>query len=278
MQKIFIVDCYQNPGLLRLTECKIFFDAKNQGVSWAKDVKVINDIADADGPGIVINSGQCVTTTFREKYKSVVENLVDARLDASLIMFTPDYDYNIRHRPPFEAGSKQLYILENLYKTVLKSRRLVYLENTESMTELKKHSFSHFYGLASGWKSIELVSQLGINNLETVTIYDRCIRQLDLQKQLHQKSYLPREISIDSPVYGTYKPPIRVQKFWPEWHRAPVSFQVIDLFSIPVFPENSLIWVSNVFHYEPNIFEHGWHVCKSCQKSLQSANPSCTIM
>jgi hypothetical protein len=278
MQKVFIVDCHQNPGLLRFTESKIFFDAKNQGVSWAKEVIVIPDISAARGPGIVINSGQCVTSNFRKKYKSEVNKLVDARMDECLISFTPDYDYDMRHRPPFEPRSKQLYILENLYKTVLRSKRLIYLENTESQIELEKTRFSHFYGLASGWKSIALVSQLGINNLETITIYDRCTRQLDLQRQLHQEPHLPLELSIDPPVYGTYKPPVHIQKFWPEWHRASISFEVIDLFSIPVFPENSLIWVSNVFHYEPNIFEHGWHICKSHQKSLQSANPSCTII
>jgi len=276
MNKIFIVDLHKNPGLLRFTETKVFFDAKNQSVDWAYDCQVVDHIDQiTEDTGIVINSGEFVTTNFRFKYPKV-STLVDARGDLNLIQFTPDYDYSIKKKPPYEHGSKQLYILENLYKVVLRSKKLVYLDNTEEYIPVAV-SPKHFYGLASGWKSIKIVQQLGIENLDTITIYDKCARQLEYQQYLHSCNQLPDTVNIQDPVCGEYNPPADIKKFWNLWHNAKVEFKIIDLFQTPIFPEQSFVWISNAFKYEPTIFEFGWQECKNAQQRLYSSNKSCTI-
>lgn len=279
MNKVFIVDRYQNPALLRFIETKIFFDAKNKSTSWANDIEVVNDIASIqEDSGIIIESNQFITTTFRKKYP-FVSQLIDARQDPDLIMFDTDYQYSMRIKPPYQTGSKHLYILENLYKTVLRSRDLIYLENTEDLQSLSDiDEVQHFFGLASGWISVQMVQTIGVDRLESITIYDRCQRQLNHQQRLHGLSALPESIEIDPPMYGRYDPPESVKNFWSTWHDSQVAFQNIDLFSTPIFPDNSLIWISNVFQYEPNIFEHGWQRCKLAKLALQQANPNSIII
>jgi hypothetical protein len=277
MNKIFIIDCYKNPGLLKFIQAKVFFNAKNVGVRWASDVEIVNSISEiTENKGIVINSNQFITTKFRHRYP-MVDSLVDARNDPDLIEFDTEYDYVMLHRPPFAAGSKQLYILENLYKVVLKSRKLVYLDNTEDETTVSGN-YKHFYGLASGWKSVNLLKDLGLEKFKSITIYDKCQRQIDYQKFLHSQSQLPDTINIEPPFYGIYQPPEGTKEFWPAWHNTKVNFEIIDLFATPKFPDNSLIWVSNVFHYEPTIFEFGWEECKSAKQRLITHNISCTII
>jgi hypothetical protein len=277
MNKIFIVDIHKNDRLLKFVQTKIFFDAKNNGVHWAKDVEIIDDVDDInDSTGIIINSNQVITTNFRNKYPTV-DTLIDARADTDLIEFDPEYSYSMAHRPPFAAGSKQLYILENLYKVVLRSKKLIYLNNTEDFI-IPTTIPSHFYGLASGWKSVSLVKHLGVSNLKSITIYDKCQRQLDYQKFLHSQEQLPADIIIDPPYYGEYNPPADIKEFWPVWHRVPVNFEILDLFQIPTFPIDSLVWVSNVFQYEPAIFEYGWEECKNAKQRLIMQNKSCTII
>lgn len=277
MNKIFIVDIHKNPGLLRLTEVKLFFDAKNQGIDWAYDCEIVHDInAITDTVGVIINSGEIVTTTFRENF-SQVDSLVDCRGHKDLIQFTPDYDYDMKTRPPFKQGSKQLYILENLYKVILRSKKLVYLDNTEPYHSMPITT-DHFYGLASGWKSVQLVRDIGIQSLKSITIFDRCERQLEYQKYLHSCPRLPEAVSIDPPICGDYMPPGDVIDFWPHWHDATVNFEILDLLQAPVFPDRSFVWISNAFEYEPTIFEMGWQACKSAKLSLFKINNSCIII
>jgi hypothetical protein len=277
MNKIFIVDRHKNAGLLKLVQTKIFFDAKNNWLSWANDVEIVNGVDDiSESIGIIINSNQVVTTNFRNKYPKV-STLIDAREDSDLIEFDPEYSYSMSKRPPFAIGSKQLYILENLYKVVLKSKKLIYLDNTEDFN-IPTITPTHFYGLASGWKSVSFVKHLGVNNLKSITIYDKCQRQLDYQKFLHSQAQLPTDIAIDPPCYGEYNPPPDLKEFWPIWHCTPVNFELLDLFQTPTFPDDSLVWVSNVFHYEPVIFEYGWEECKNAKQRLITQNKSCTII
>lgn len=277
MNKIFIVDKYKNPGLLKFIQTKIFFNAKNEGVDWAYDCEVVDDVNDiTETVGIVINSNQFVTTNFRRKYPNT-HSLIDARDDQDLIEFDVDYDYVMLHRPPFAPGSKQLYILENLYKVVLKSKKLVYLDNTEEQTKITSTP-THFFGLASGWKSSRLVKDIGVDNLESITIYDICQRQLDFQKFLHSQPELPAEVKIDPPCYGEYFPPEDLKEFWQVWHNADVNFKLIDLYQTPTFPDNSLIWTSNVFKYEPTIFKLGWEECKKAKHRLFAQNKTCIII
>lgn len=277
MNKIFIIDQYKNPGLLKFIQTKVFFNAKNQAVKWAYDCEIVASINDIqDEKGIIINSNQFITTEFRRKYPNV-DTLTDARTDRDLIDFDVDYDYVISHRPPFPQGSKQLYILENLYKVVLRSKKLIYFNNTEEENVITKIP-QHFFGLASGWKSVRLVRDIGLSNLQSITIFDICQRQLDFQKFLHSHESLPIEVNIDPPCYGKYIPPDDLKKFWKSWHATDVSFKFLDLFQTPTFPNNSLIWISNVFKYEPTIFEVGWQECKNAKQRLFKNNKSCTII
>ena len=256
MNKIFIVDIHKNPGLLKLTEVKLFFDDKNQGVDWAYDCETVDSTEQIpSSAGIIINSGEIVTTDFREKFYKV-NTLIDCRGHKDLIQFTPEYNYDMRTRSPFEQGSKQLYVLENLYKVILRSKKLVYLENTESYQPISVTS-DHFYGLASGWKSVQLVRDIGLKSLKSITVFDRCERQLEYQKYLHSCPTLPESINIDTPICGEYNPPADLIEFWPDWHDADVNFEILYLLQIPIFPENSFVWISNVFRYEPTIFEMG---------------------
>jgi hypothetical protein len=276
MNKIFIIDIHKNSGLLKFTQTKVFFNAKNQAVNWALDCVVVGSINDiAEPAGIIINSGEFITTTFCGKYP-VVNALIDARGDPDLIKFTPDYSYEIHKRPPYSQGSKQLYILENLYKVMLRSKKLVYLDNTESFAPATTNA-KNFYGLASGWKSVQFVKNFGVDSFESITIYDKCQRQLDYQKFLHSCATLPNQVDVDPPVCGDYSPPQDVIDFWPKWHNTKVNFELLDLFTNPKFLDNSFVWISNAFRYEPNIFQLGWETCKSAYQDLILLNKTCTI-
>jgi len=276
MNKIFIVDKHKNPGLLRFTQTKVFFDANNQGTNWANDCVVIDSVDEIlDASGIVINSGEFVTNTFRYRY-AMVDTLVDARGHADLIQFTPDYTYEMHKKPPYHTGSKQLYILENLYKVVLKSNKLVYLDNTETTLPASTNA-QHFYGLASGWKSVQLIKNFGIDSFQSITIYDKCQRQLEYQQFLHSGATLPNAVNVLPPTYGEYKPPQDVIDFWPTWHSTTIKFKLIDLFANPKFLDNSFVWISNAFMYEPNIFQIGWEKCKLAHHNLILQNKTCTI-
>lgn len=280
MLTVFIIDDGTNLGRLRFTETKVFFDAKNKIINWAQDCRVISDIADAYSPGVIINSGDYITTTFRLKHP-VVHELIDLRDSEDIIRFSGDYDFNIRHRPPWAPGSKQLYILENLYKTILRSKKLIYLENTESDNARDSDRFKncrHFFGLASGWKSMSILQNIGIDQFDTVTIFDKCRRQLDFQKNLWALDELPNALAVESPVCGTFSVPNWLRDFWPIWRDRKVNYVELDLLEAPVFPENSLIWISNVFLYEPNIFEYGWRYCQDAKELLFNKNKSSIII
>ena len=277
MNKVFIVDIHKNPSLLKFTETKVFFNAKNEGIKWAYDCITVNNIDEiTNDNGIIINSGEFVSTTFRRKHIDV-DTLVDARGHPDLIQFTADYEYNMRRPPPYAELSKQKYIIENLYKVIIRAKNLVYLDNTEKYT-VPAVNPTHFYGLASGWKSVQYVKDFGINNLDSITIYDLCQRQLDYQQMLHSLPELPVTIDISAPVYGEYNPPEEIKEFWPQWHNTTVNFVLLDLYNTPIFPDNSFVWISNAFRYEPNIFKYGWQHCKMAKENLILANKSSTII
>jgi len=277
MNKVFIVDIHSNPSLLRFTEAKVFFNAKNEGIDWAYDCVTVQSVEEiTEDKGVVINSGEFVSTMFRSKHINV-NTLVDARGHPDLIQFTADYEYNMRRPPPYEALSKQRYIIENLYKVVIRSKNLVYLDNTEEYTK-PIATPGHFYGLASGWKSVQYVRDFGIPNLESITVYDLCQRQLDYQQMLHSLPLLPDTVDIPAPSCGDYDPPADIKDFWPQWHNAEVNFVLLDLYTSPVFPDNSFVWISNAFKYEPSIFKYGWQHCKMAKENLIFNNKSSTIV
>jgi len=167
-----------------------------------------------------------------------------------------------------------LYILENLYRTVLRSKRLIYLDNTETY-QAQPLAANTLYGLASGWKTLRMFRD---GDFERVVVYDINQTQLNFQQQLHAQPYIADQIHIQGDVVGSNTVPQDVKDFWPTWHRTKVEFKLMDLFHTPVLDSHSVIWVSNVFCYEPTIFQLGWDACKMARVSLQNTNPSCTIL
>ena len=271
MRKIIIVDQHKNPGLLRFTETKAFFDKVNVGYRWFGD-SVIDDITQE---GIIINSGEIITPAFKEKYYNTT-GTVDARGDETLLKFDPSYSYSLTKPPPYSQGTEHWEYITNLFRTIVKARKLVYLENTEDVGEFITDA-EHFYGLASGWKSVQLVRNHG-NRFKTITIYDFCERQLEHQRYLHSLPELPETVEVSPPVCGEYNPPKDIRKFWPTWHKYDVKFEKLNLFDTPIFPNNSLVWVSNAFLYEPTVFQFGLAECKRAKERLISSNKSSIII
>lgn len=278
MPKIFIVDTHKNISLLRLTEAKIFFGVHSNRLDWTDNCRVVDNIEQITyHRGLIINSGEIVTEKFREKF-ATADTLIDCRGDPTLVQFPSAYNYyNIDAPIPFDLDSIHYEILNNLYSMMREYKKLVYLENTEYYTPIPATP-DHFYGLASGWKSIQLVRDLGIKSLKSITIYDVNERQVEYQKYLHSCSTLPSTIDIDPPVEGTYNPSDELREFWPTWRAADVNFKLLNLMETPIFPENSFVWISNAFRYEPNIFEMGWQACKTAKESLLKLNNSCIFV
>ena len=116
-------------------------------------------------------------------YKETIGTIIPSKID-EIIKFAPDTYVGVTKRCEYPQGSKQLYIIENLLKTIIRSKELVYVDNTEPL-DLKNISATHLYGLASGWKTVDLARHIGLNNLESITVYDRNQTQLDYAKWLH---------------------------------------------------------------------------------------------
>ena len=109
-------------------------------------------------------------------------------------------------------------------------------------------------------------------------MYDYNQRQLDFAKWLHSQSELPDSVDIAKPLSGTYNPPDDIRQNWNSWHNMLVDFKTIDLYNTPVFPENSLIWISNVFNYEPTLFTHGYEKTMHAKNRLQELNNNSIIV
>jgi hypothetical protein len=273
MRRVFIVDRYKHPALLRFTQTKVMFDANNVYTNWCDDIVTVDSVDAVDQPGIVIASGEFVTTDFRSRTWDWNQHHV-AIGDMDLIQFDPEYSYLIHERPPFAHGSKQLYIVENLYRTVLQSQRLLYVDNTESYTPRSYHD-RVLYGLASGWKTLRMARD---SEFDRVIVYDRNVRQLEYQKDLHSRYFIPDQLATGKATVGSITVPEDVKAYWKTWHNTQVEFRLLDLFDSVKLEDHSVIWVSNVFCYEPSIFEHGWEFCQAAQHRLQIANPTCTIV
>jgi len=285
MRTAFIVDNGTNESLLRFTETKLFFDAKNQGISFVNNVEIVPTIdsaiqmANAVDNSVILYTGNFLTTTFRNKHANT-QGIIFATNDTDIIKFDNDTYVGLKKKSHYLPGSKQLYIIENLLKTCLRNQRLVYLENTEDLNleKIPKQEYHHLFGLASGWKTFELADYIGFNKLESITVYDRNVEQLNYAQWLHSHSELPDECPKYKNVCGIYDPTCIYKEVWKQWSRFPVNFKKINLFDIPVFPDQSLIWVSNVFHYEPNIFDLGWKKCNNMRSQLINSNKDSTIL
>lgn len=281
MRTAFIVDSGDNPSLSRFTQAKLFFDANNQATDFVTDCEVVGSFDEAVEKSkhvlnsVVINNGTFLTSEFQAQH-SRVHGLIDARDHRLTIKFDQHTYIGLSRRSHYQSGSKQLYIIENLLKTCLHNRELVYLDNTEELGDFPDNVYSHLIGLASGWKTIELAARLNFN-VKSITVYDRNSTQLEHAKWLHSHAELPKQTRPYARTCGTYTPGVSTE-VWQQWHQYPVQFKQIDLFDAPQFPDQSLIWISNVFCYESNIFDFGWKQCKNTHKQLLANNTGSIII
>lgn len=263
MPRAIIVNDCDNESLLRFTQTKLFFDATNRGRTYFQDCVVVKDYKQADDmlvsdSDVILETGDFLTTTFFKNISTY------ARDSEHVIKFDKDIPINFKSRR-YKQGSKQLYIVENLLKTCLRSKKLVYLDNNESIKHISPKG-KHLYGLASGYKTARYALK---HNFETVTVYDYCERQLEFAQWLHSHKRLPETVDVTPPTSGEYTVP---DLDWKRWHNMKVSFEKVNLFDLPKFPKESFIWVSNVFKYEPTIFEYGYDYVTRCKKELQDSN------
>jgi hypothetical protein len=284
MRLAIIIDNTNNDALLRFTQTKLFFDAKNQFITnFVEDCVVVDSLDQALAiakdieTSFIIKTGYFLTTTFRIRHKDFVGTMIVEDNDDSVIYFDPDTIISFYKRSHYPAKSKQLYIIENMLKTISNSKKMIYFDNTEEFIPEEVYNVDHLYGLASGWKTVRVAKHIGLNKLKSITVYDFNETQLDYARTLHSCSELPSEIKQVQRSYGIYKIPEDLINFWKEWHNYPVNFQAIDLFDIPKFKSNSLVWISNVFKYEPTLFTYGWETCKKSKKSLINKNYDCII-
>lgn len=281
MRIAIIINEINNASLLRFTETKLFFDAKNQGTNFVTDCIVVDsyktaiELSNSLKNTVILKTGDFLTTKFRLKNKDRSGCIIADTED--VIKFDPDTYIGFRKKCHYKQGTKQLYIIENLLKTCLRNKELVYLDNTENFKPVSKKNFFHFYGLASGWKSIQLANDIGLEQLQSITIYDKNKLQLEHAKWIHSNIK-----STQIPVYknscGIYNPDAISEKLWTNWKNFPVKFQQLDLFETPIFKEHSLVWISNIFCYEPNLFNLGWQACKTKKQKLIDMNPTCTFI
>lgn len=255
MKNAIIVHEGNNESLLRFTQTKLFFDAKNIGIDFFKGCITLesyeNALNIAEPGDVILETGDFLTTTFRSRYDDSI--ITFAKDSEDIIKFDKNIPIDFKKRY-YPKESKQLYIIENLLKTVLRSKKLIYLDNNEHNSIIKPKG-NHLYGLASGWKTAIYSS---MHNFKTVTVYDYCNDQLNFAKYLHSLSELPETVNLTGPTSGIYNPPKDIKEYWNKWHNMNVKFEKLNLLDNPVFPKNSFIWISNVFNYEPTLFEYGF--------------------
>jgi hypothetical protein len=285
MRTAFIIDNGTNESLLRFTETKLFFDAKNRAINFVNDVEIVPtldlavQLASDINNSVILYTGDFLTTNFRNKHANT-KGIIFATEDTDVIKFDDHTHVGFKKKSHYTGGSKQLYIIENLLKTCLRSQKLVYLENTEKLNleKIPNRQYQHLFGLASGWKTIELANYIGFENLKSITVYDRNVEQLEHARWMHSHSELPNECPTYKNICGTYNPSYIDKKIWKNWNSFPVEFKQLDLFNDPIFPTQSLVWVSNVFCYEPTIFDLGWKKCNTIRSQLIKNNKDSTIL
>lgn len=287
MKIAIIIDNGTNESLLRFTETKLFFDAKNVSRNFVNDCVVVSStdqaqsIIDTDPQHtyFVIPTGAFLTTGFCRKHKDATGAIWVDLSDDLVIPYDADTYVGGKKRCKYPERSKQLYIVENMLKSIIAAKRNVYIENTETsklITDVS--SVKHLYGLASGWKTAYLAYQIGLSNLESITVYDTNPYQLEWAKNLHSFKKLPDTLDVPHNRVGEYNVPDWANDWWHNWHQYPVQFKSIDLLSAPEFPDNSLVWISNVFNFEPLIFNLGWKKLKTHKEDLLNANKKSIII
>lgn len=283
MRLAIIIHDIDNDSLLRFTETKLFFDAHNQRTFFVDDCLVVTNeeqalhCQDQAESVIILKTGYFLTTNFRIRHQDHLGVIAVRDDDPDVIYFDIDTIVSTQKRCKYTQGTKQLYIIENLLKTVIKKDKLVYVDNTEDYLDPGIQS-KNFYGLASGWKSYRLMRDIGIDKIDNITIYDVNELQLSHAKSLHANETLPISMQTYKYQCGQYHVPDDLKEFWSAYHRKQVNFELIDLFDTPKFPDGAVIWISNVFMYEPSMFLRGWKACKDAENRLRKTNASCIFI
>ena len=273
--------------MLRFTETKLFFDANNQFRKLVDDCFISSTELDAVSLAktlpnfktiFIIKSGYFLTSTFEKKYETASGVIIVQEIDGLVITYDSNTYIGFKKRCKYPLRSKHLYIVENMLKSCLLAKKSIYMENTEQLL-LTAPIVDHLYGLASGWKTLHLAKLIGFENLKSITVYDFNLAQLEYAQALHQGQTIPISVNDYKNKIGTYCPPSWLdEELWSKWHNYPVKFEKIDLFETPKFPANSLIWISNVFTFEPTLFQYGWQRVKEANRMLHNANKDSTII
>lgn len=167
--RLAIIISDNNKNLLKFTETKLFFDAKNKALDFFDDCIIVENLQNLENLKktyesiFVIPNGFFLTTTFREKYKSYKGLLIIDKNTEDTIIFDSTTDLSLSKKSHYKQGSKQLYILENLLKVLFKHKKFIYYDNTEPYLKKDYKNIKNFYGLASGWKSYRIIRDLGIS-------------------------------------------------------------------------------------------------------------------
>ncbi len=275
---IIVDDAPNNISLLKFTQTKLFFDAYNVGHDYFQDCKTVSSYEEAEkiakGNDVILETGDYLTTTFRNKHKNA-DKVVYARDSNEVYKFQKNLpvDYPTVFKE-LDKKSKQRFIIENMFKVVVKAKNKIWFQQTEQSSIPYYKECKHFYGLASAWKSMLHCVK---HDYETYTIYDFCEPQLELSKALQSQMSLPEDLEVKN-AFGEWDPPKEVKENWKKWHSMDIKFEKINLLHTPIFPKHSLIWVSNAFNYEPTMFEYGYDKVKYLKNQLAEKNSDSIII
>ena len=279
---IIVDDNPKNSSLLRFTQTKLFYDAYNVGHDYFQDCRTVSNYEEAEkiakGNDVILETGDYLTTSFRNAHRDS-DKVSYARDSDDVYKFDKNLTIDFATmftelNKPVYKESKQRFIIDNMLKVVVKSKKKIWLEQTEKFSIPYHKECKHFYGLASAWKSMLHCVK---HDYETYTIYDFCEPQLEFAKALQSQMSLPEEIQIEN-SFGEWNPPQEAKDNWAKWHSMDVKFEKNDLFDTPVFPKNSLIWTSNAFHYEPTLFKFGYDTVNYLKNQLAEKNSDSIII
>lgn len=281
MRTAIIVNDTDNLSLLYFTQTKLFYNAHNKAIHLFKDCVTVESYSQAKqiakGNDIVLEIGDVLTPEFIDKYKHS-PSVVYTKDQPDVIRFDKDKpmdEKSLMKELLQPYGDDKRIIISKLLKMVTESANKIYLRQTEQLDIEYNPSCKHFYGLASGWKSMMHCVK---HQYETVTLFDHCNRQLNFAEALQTQMSLPLDYQIDEPVMGPWNPPQKVIDSWHIWHSMDVKFQKINLLEIPIFPKQSLVWMSNVFNWEPNIYRYGYDKLKYLENQLAETNSECIFV
>lgn len=281
MRTAIIINDTNNLSLLNFTQTKLFYDAYHQDIGLFKDCATVKSYSQAKqiakGNDIVLEIGHVLTPEFidRHTYSSEVVYTKD---QPDVIRFDKDQPMDEKSMLKESLKPDMNYkgiLISKLLRLIKQSSNIIFLSNTEQSDIQYNANCKHFYGLASGFKSMMHCIK---HPYETITVFDNCDRQLNFAKALHSQMSLPLDCHVDEPVFGKWNPPQEVKDSWHIWHSMDVKFEKINLLKTPIFPKHSLVWMSNVFGWEPNIYRYGYDKLKYLENQLAETNSECIFV